>query len=473
VLAQEREMAELPDPGPEVRVDGERIAVHAVVHLVDNPGRPRDPHRSPKTWLVGRVVEHPSTGVDRPRPDLSQFVRALDLQPDVIKAGRLGGDQLQLVVLLVRGQQRFTVRPRPHTEAEDALDMPNRTLQVADTQGNMADMHPHGSLSRRGAECIMYHARSRQTLLIHAQCIFMAIIRYSSPNGAALGVVLGDEVAPFDVALDAGAGVEAVLAAGTSRTQELIERARRARSRLPLADLEVLAPVPRPSKIFAVGLNYADHIAEAGAPIPETPTIFAKYPNTVVGPRDPIQRPRVSDELDYEGELAVVIGQRCRHVPPERAADVIGGYFVLNDVTVRDWQKMSPQWTMSKSFDTHAPTGPWLTLPDAVDPLNLGLRTLVNGELRQESNTCELVRGPQDLIAFISQACTLEPGDVIATGTPGGVGFFMDPPRYLAPGDEVRVEIDGLGTLVNPVVDEPSDGAHIGEERLGEAFVAP
>jgi 2-keto-4-pentenoate hydratase/2-oxohepta-3-ene-1,7-dioic acid hydratase in catechol pathway len=299
----------------------------------------------------------------------------------------------------------------------------------------------------------------------------MAIIRYSTPTGLSLGAVLGDEVAPLDVRLDPGAGVETVLAAGASDTQALIDRARRGSRRLPLSQLHALAPVPRPSKIFAVGLNYADHIAEAGLPTPETPTIFAKYSNTINGPRDPIQRPRVSDELDYEGELAVVIGQRCRHVPLERAADVIGGYFVFNDVTVRDWQKMTPQWTMGKSFDTHAPTGPWLTLPDEVDPGDLALRTFVNGELRQESNTRELVLAPQDLIAFISHACTLEPGDIIATGTPGGVGFLMDPPRYLGPGDEVRVEIAGLGVLVNEVVDEPADSGHIGEEQLAAPYV--
>jgi 2-keto-4-pentenoate hydratase/2-oxohepta-3-ene-1,7-dioic acid hydratase in catechol pathway len=300
----------------------------------------------------------------------------------------------------------------------------------------------------------------------------MALIRYITSTGPGLGVVLGDEVAPLDVELPPGAGVEAVLAAGANETQALIGRARRGPSRLPLADLKVLAPVPRPSKIFAVGLNYADHIAEAGLPTPETPTIFAKYPNVIAGPYDAIQRPRVSDELDYEGELAVVIGQRCRHVPRDRAADAIGGYMVLNDVTVRDWQKMSPQWTMGKSFDTHAPTGPWLTLPDAADPADLGLRTFVNEELRQQSNTRELVLDPAHLIAFISQACTLEPGDIIATGTPGGVGFLMDPPRYLAPGDEVRVEIDGLGVLVNEVIDEPADSGHVGGERLAAPYAA-
>ena len=292
----------------------------------------------------------------------------------------------------------------------------------------------------------------------------MALIRYNTSAGPALGLLLGDEVAALDVQL--GAGVEIVLASGTGETEALLERARKRSKRLALADLTPLAPVPRPSKVFAVGLNYADHIAETGLTTPEVPTIFAKYGNTICGPWDPIQRPRVSNDLDYEGELAVVIGRRCKHVPRDRARDVIGGYFVLNDVSVRDWQTQSPQWTMGKSFDTHAPTGPWLTLADAIDPGDLQLRTFVNGELRQQSNTRELVRDPFDLVAFISQACTLEPGDIIATGTPGGVGFLMDPPRYLAPGDEVRVEIDGLGALVNRVIDEPADSGHIGDERL-------
>jgi 2-keto-4-pentenoate hydratase/2-oxohepta-3-ene-1,7-dioic acid hydratase in catechol pathway len=293
----------------------------------------------------------------------------------------------------------------------------------------------------------------------------MPIIRYSTSAGPALGLILGEEVAPLEVKLGPGGGVEVILDGG-AETEALFNAARQGRKRLQLSTLAPLAPVPRPGKVFAVGLNYADHIAESGLQAPEVPTIFAKYVNTICGPHDPIQRPRVSADLDYEGELAVVIGQRCRHVPRERAGEVIGGYFVLNDVTVRDWQTQSPQWTMGKSFDTHAPTGPWLTLADEVDAGDVALRTLVNGELRQESNTRELVFDPFDLIAFLSHACTLEPGDIIATGTPGGVGFLMEPKRYLAAGDEVRVEIDGLGALVNQVVDEPADSGHIGDERL-------
>jgi 2-keto-4-pentenoate hydratase/2-oxohepta-3-ene-1,7-dioic acid hydratase in catechol pathway len=294
----------------------------------------------------------------------------------------------------------------------------------------------------------------------------MPLLRYSTPNGAGLGLILGEEVAPLGVELTAGSGVEAVLRAGADEIVDVLQRARRRSERLALVDLTPLAPVPKPGKIFAIGLNYADHIAETGLAVPEVPPVFAKYGNTIVGPRDPIQRPRVSTALDYEGELAVVIGRSCRHVPRERAREVIAGYCVLNDVSVRDWQSQSPQWTMGKSFDTHAPTGPWLTLPDEVDAGVLPLRTFVNGEVRQESNTRELVRDPFELIAFLSQAVTLEPGDMIATGTPGGVGFLMDPPRYLVPGDDVRVEIEGLGALLNRVIDEPADSAHIGEERL-------
>jgi 2-keto-4-pentenoate hydratase/2-oxohepta-3-ene-1,7-dioic acid hydratase in catechol pathway len=284
-------------------------------------------------------------------------------------------------------------------------------------------------------------------------------------------MLLGDEVAPLDLELAPWAGVETVLGEDGDATSALLDNARRNGDRLPLAELTPLAPIPFPRKVFAVGLNYGSHLAETGLPQPEVPTIFAKYVNSISGPRDPIQRPRVSEALDYEGELAVVIGRRCRHVPRDRAHEAIAGYFVLNDVSVRDWQKQSQQWSLAKSFDTHAPTGPWLTFADAIEPENLELRTLVNGELRQQANTGDLVFDPLDLVAYLSQACTLEPGDIIATGTPGGVGFLMDPPRYLTPGDEVRVEIEGLGALVNKVIEEPADSGHIGDEVL--SFVLP
>jgi 2-keto-4-pentenoate hydratase/2-oxohepta-3-ene-1,7-dioic acid hydratase in catechol pathway len=225
----------------------------------------------------------------------------------------------------------------------------------------------------------------------------------------------------------------------------------------PLAEVTLLAPVARPPKFFAIGLNYADHAAEAGLPTPEFPVVFAKLGSCVNGPFAAVERPRVSDQLDYEGELGVVIGRRCRHVAAADAPAAIAGYLVVNDVSVRDWQTRTPQWTLGKSFDTHGPIGPWLTTADEVgDPHALGIRTWVNGELRQESNTQHLIFDAYALVEHLSTACTLEPGDVIATGTPAGVGMLMDPPRLLRAGDVVRVEIDRIGAIENRVVDEPA-----------------
>jgi 2-keto-4-pentenoate hydratase/2-oxohepta-3-ene-1,7-dioic acid hydratase in catechol pathway len=183
-------------------------------------------------------------------------------------------------------------------------------------------------------------------------------------------------------------------------------------------------------------------------------------PSCVVGPYDDVQRPVVSDALDYEGELAFVIGRRCRHVPRERAHEVIAGYLVANDVSVRDYQVRTTQWTLGKSFDTHGVLGPWLVTSDEVDPAaGLELRTLVNGELRQHSSTANLIFDCFELVEFLSAVCTLEPGDVIATGTPGGVAAFMEPRQWLVPGDVVRVEIEGIGAIENRIVAEPEPAA--------------
>jgi 2-keto-4-pentenoate hydratase/2-oxohepta-3-ene-1,7-dioic acid hydratase in catechol pathway len=288
----------------------------------------------------------------------------------------------------------------------------------------------------------------------------MKIARIQTDGEFKLGVVDGEELALVDLPLEPTQGVEALYALGSEdellsdAAAELLSAAASAKSRLALQDVRLTAPIPRPEKIFAVGLNYADHIAESGLEPPDTPLIFAKYANTVCGPFDDVQRPLVSQQLDYEGELGVVIGRRCRHVPKAQAHEVVAGYVVVNDVTVRDWQEATSQWSIGKSFDTHFPMGPWLVSADAVDAADLPIRTWVNGELRQESNTRHLLFGVGDLIAYVSQACTLQPGDVIATGTPGGVAEAMDPPAFLVDGDEVRVEVEGVGTIVNRVVDE-------------------
>ena len=228
-----------------------------------------------------------------------------------------------------------------------------------------------------------------------------------------------------------------------------------ARPHFKLEQVRLKAPVPHPQKILAIGLNYADHIAESGAPKPDRQIWFSKLPNAVNGPYDPIQIPKASSSVDYEAEFVVVTGKRCRLIAKEDAARVIFGYCAGNDVSVRDWQFHTTQWILGKSFDTHAPFGPWIVTPDEVgDPHALGIRCLVNGALRQNSNTCNLVFNVLDQIALLSEAMTLEPGDVIFTGTPGGVGFATKPPTFLKAGDVVRVEIDRIGALEAGMVPE-------------------
>ena len=232
--------------------------------------------------------------------------------------------------------------------------------------------------------------------------------------------------------------------------------------RLALVDVSLEAPIRRPPKILAVGLNYRDHVAEGGFDVPTVPVIFNKQSTAVTGPQGVIYLPKESVQLDYEGEFAFVIGKRCRRVPKEKALDVIAGYTIANDVSVRDWQFRSPTTTMGKSWDTHCPLGPWLVTPDEVsDPHDLALRTWVNGELRQDSNTRNLIFDCSDIIVHLSTAFTLEPGDVICTGTPSGVVLGMEPKVWLKAGDVVRITIDRLGTLENRVVDEPDDTALI------------
>jgi 2-keto-4-pentenoate hydratase/2-oxohepta-3-ene-1,7-dioic acid hydratase in catechol pathway len=285
----------------------------------------------------------------------------------------------------------------------------------------------------------------------------MRLITFEAGGRTRLGVVVDGEVVDLAAAEPAlPSDMVALLAAGP----DALTAARRASQgrgrRLALDALRLLAPVPAPPKFLGVGLNYADHIAETGLQPPERPPIFTKQRTCVTGPYEPIHRPRASAMLDYEGELGVVIGRRCRHVPAARASEVIAGYVVVNDVSVRDFQFHSPTMTMGKSFDTHGPFGPWLMTADELgDPHHLALRTTVNGERRQTTNTDQLVFNCFAIIEYLSTVCTLEPGDVITTGSSSGVGAFMSPPQYLAPGDVVRVEIDGLGHIENRVIEEP------------------
>jgi 2-keto-4-pentenoate hydratase/2-oxohepta-3-ene-1,7-dioic acid hydratase in catechol pathway len=227
--------------------------------------------------------------------------------------------------------------------------------------------------------------------------------------------------------------------------------------RQPLEGVELLAPIGRPPKFLAIGLNYADHCKETGRPEPEFPVFFNKQSTCVIGPGAAIHKPRVSDLVDYEGELGVVIGKRCRHVPAHRVHEVVAGYLVVNDVTVRDWQLKAPTMTIGKSFDTHGPIGPWIVTADEVaDPQDLRIQTWVNEQQVQDTHTSQMIFSVAEQIATLTTAFTLEPGDVLATGTGAGVGIVRQPPLWLKAGDTVRVTIEGVGTLENPVVAEPA-----------------
>jgi 2-keto-4-pentenoate hydratase/2-oxohepta-3-ene-1,7-dioic acid hydratase in catechol pathway len=241
--------------------------------------------------------------------------------------------------------------------------------------------------------------------------------------------------------------------AAIRKAEQVIHEARQ-NDFVPLLNVKLRAPVPRPGKIIAVGLNYLDHSIEAGAKeLPKTPIIFAKFPTSISGPGDPILIPPSDPQVDYEAELAVVIGRRGKAISAADALQYVGGYMPLNDVSARTWQFGDKQWVRGKSPDTFCPTGPYLTMRDEIpDPHSLAIAARVNGVTLQDSNTSRMIFHIPELIEFISASITLEPGDIIATGTPEGVGVFRNPPIFLKPGDIVEVEIEKLGVLRNPVV---------------------
>jgi 2-keto-4-pentenoate hydratase/2-oxohepta-3-ene-1,7-dioic acid hydratase in catechol pathway len=233
--------------------------------------------------------------------------------------------------------------------------------------------------------------------------------------------------------------------------------ARPAAVRYPESAVKLLPPIPDPPKILCIGLNYRDHAEETGAPIPRDPVLFSKFTTALIGPDEPIVLSKVSQKVDYEAELVLVIGKKGRHIPREQAGGYLAGCMVGHDVSARDWQleKDGKQWLAGKTFDTFAPTGPWLVTADEVgDPHELGIRLRLNGQTMQDSNTRQMIFRAEDLIAYISQVVTLLPGDLIFTGTPPGVGVARKPPVWMKDGDVAEVEIDGLGVLRNPVVQE-------------------
>jgi len=226
-------------------------------------------------------------------------------------------------------------------------------------------------------------------------------------------------------------------------------------ARHSLREVKLLAPIPRPRKLICVGLNYRDHALETGSEIPAVPTIFNKFATAVIAPGENIVLPKVSKSPDYEAEFAFIIGRGGRHIAAENWADHVYGYTIVNDVSARDYQRATTQWLMGKTFDTFAPMGPWIVTADEIaDPHDVDIQLDINGEMLQNSNTRELIFKVPDLIAFLSSVFTLEPGDIVSTGTPSGVGVARKPPRFLKPGDQVTVKIPKIGELRNPVVAE-------------------
>lgn len=287
----------------------------------------------------------------------------------------------------------------------------------------------------------------------------MRLVRFSKDGGAGVpGLQIGEKVVPLhSIVADAPADMCGIIAQW-DRISGQLQGADGFPAALALEDVNLLTPVERPEKIVAIGLNYADHVEEAkanGVEIPTEQVWFCKQPSSLNGPFGAVDLPRVSDKLDYEVELVVVIGKGGRHITRDEAPGRVFGYMVGNDVSVRDWQRKTAQWMLGKSFDTHCPVGPAIVTADELtDPHKLGIRCMVNGEIRQNSNTRHLIFNIWDQIAELSTVMTLKPGDLIFTGTPGGIGFGFTPPRPLKVGDVVRCEIDAIGAIENRIVAE-------------------
>ena len=281
---------------------------------------------------------------------------------------------------------------------------------------------------------------------------------WRSPGLWRTGVLHDDEVVDLtDPQVDLPADMTELLVGGPGALERAAVAADTKARRLALEEVRLLAPVPRPPKVLAIGMNYAAHVAELGREPPDHQVWFNKQRTCVIGPGAAIEIPAVSAMVDYEGELAFVIGRLARQVPASEASSVIAGFTVMNDVSVRDWQWRSPTWTMGKSFDTHGPLGPWLVTGEELgDPGRLRLRTWVDDDLRQDGSTSDLLFDCAAMVELLSTACTLEAGTVVSTGTPPGVGASFDPPRWLVPGNVVRIEVEGIGTLENPVVAAPA-----------------
>ena len=285
----------------------------------------------------------------------------------------------------------------------------------------------------------------------------MKLMMFEKAGGPALGLVEDDSVidlAGADPSLPKD--LAAQIAAGPTALAKVKAAAAKAPAKLPLASVKAALPIARPSKFICVGLNYALHAKEGGHPIPTYPSFFLRVPTSLNAAGAPVIRPKVSIQLDYECELTIVIGKGGRHIPETKALDHVFGYTLFNDVSVRDFQRKTTQWTPGKNFDATGPLGPWVVTADELPPGASGLRicTRVNGETMQDSNTSDMIFSTANIVATLSEFMTLEPGDLIATGTPSGVAHARKPPAWMKAGDTVEVEVERIGVLSNPIVDE-------------------
>ncbi len=280
----------------------------------------------------------------------------------------------------------------------------------------------------------------------------MRLVSFEAAGQAHAGLLIGDSVVDL-----APAGFSSVLGAieNTDLWQTKVERLAADGERVSLSSVKLLAPIPIPRKLICVGLNYLDHAKETNSEVPKVATIFNKFATTVIGPEHDVVLPKVSNQVDYEAELAFVIGKGGRHIAPDEWQQHVFGYTIINDISARDYQKATSQWLMGKTFDTFAPMGPSIVTADEIaDPHNLKISLRLNGNVMQDSNTKELIFKIPELVAFLSSVFTLEPGDIISTGTPAGVGFSRKPPIFLKPGDEMVVSIEHIGELKNSTVAE-------------------
>jgi 2-keto-4-pentenoate hydratase/2-oxohepta-3-ene-1,7-dioic acid hydratase in catechol pathway len=287
----------------------------------------------------------------------------------------------------------------------------------------------------------------------------MKLMMFEKGTGAALGVVEGDsviDVAAADASL--AKDLAGLIAAGPAALAKVKAAAAMApaSARRPIASVKAALPIARPAKFICIGLNYALHAKEGGHAMPTYPSLFLRVPTSLTAAGAPVIRPKCSVQLDYECELTIVVGKGGRHIPEEKALGHVFGYTLFNDVSVRDYQRMTTQWTAGKNFDSTGPLGPWVVTADELPPGASGLRiqTRVNGEIMQDSNTSDMIFSTAKTIALLSEIMTLEPGDLIATGTPSGVAHARKPPAWMKAGDRVEVELEGIGVLANPIVDE-------------------